>query len=127
MENFDMELGDTLEGVLKFIKVRSVTIGEFSTFTGIDVVKTAAQFKALRQRGYIACYRNALLVEDISEDPTLTDRFKITENGRNYLELQKRIWHRFRLQSIYVPFGVALLTSILVNAFAIWSKLQTTP
>ena len=122
----DNEIGETLETVLKYFWRKSATIEEFSYVTSIDAPRVASLFNSLRNRNFLACYRNAIELKP-GEPPGLSDRFCITEEGRSYLEVQKRIWKRFRIGSIYVPFGVALLTSIIANIVAIWLNSGGTP
>ena len=120
--DYDKELGDSLETILKTVySHRGVTISQLCAVHRLQITDAASYLDALRQRGYVSCLHDGFRLEN-DNLPALNDVFSITKNGINYLELQQRFWKQFRVRSVYVPLGVAFLTSVIANLIALWLK-----
>lgn len=51
---------------------------------------------------------------------SINTRFKITLKGTQYLENKKSESRKFKIQSVYIPVFVALLTSIITSLVTVW-------
>ena len=115
--DFDKEIGETLESVLKIIACKNgISAEEMALLTNEHSMVAVEHFYSLQRRGYLFC--NTLSGDIISKH----DKFRITDEGKNYFEIRKRIWNQFLKKSVYVPIVVALLTTLITNLVTIWLK-----
>jgi hypothetical protein len=108
-ELMNNELGDTLEALLKKFPDDDTVFVEDILVK--DMSYTQELLCALEQRGFVKSYQERYSPESIDR----FDEYRITVEGRNYLELHRRWWQRYMVKSVYIPMAVAFVTALITS------------
>ena len=115
---FGNELGKTLDGVLRDFLERNLSVADLIMKYQIEGELITETMFALYQRGYIAevqenkqydCYKKIYL----------DDEFRLTVEGRDYIELHDEYKTRFWLRFVVCPAVVSFITAL--NADKVWN------
>lgn len=109
--------------ILSLLKIKqSLNLYQLEVLLSLNKEEIANRLYDLHKNGYIELnsYEPTRQSDDYS---VMFDTFyKITLEGERLLEEEKTANKKFKVQSIYVPFAVALITSIFTNLIAYWLK-----
>ncbi|MBR3747054.1 MAG: hypothetical protein IKN27_08865 [Selenomonadaceae bacterium] len=124
--DFQFELGKTLDGTLRLFAKKNLCAEDIINRCAACREVAKETLFALYNRGYIAnvdrkTYESAEKIE-------LADRFRITVEGRDFIELHAKWWTRFWFRSIVCPVIVSFVTALnavkILNTFKeIWRLL----
>ena len=106
------EIGKSLEKFLEEFKTNDYIYPEQRLEDSLEF--TQDMFFALEKRGFITCYGKEINCRD---DIELSDKFRITIEGINYLELRSRWWETFLMRTFYIPLFVAAITGLVAAIF----------
>lgn len=110
--DFQFELGKTLDSTLRRFPGNNLAPASLIN-EGVDYEVALETFFALYSRGYIKnverkSYESADKIE-------LDDRFRITVEGRDFIELHQVWWCRFWFRSIVCPVIVSFITALTAD------------
>lgn len=106
------EIGESLEKFLKEFKECDYIYPEQKLSKSLE--DTQDMFYALIKRGLIACPTKEI---NCRNDIDLADKFRITIEGKNYLELRSRWLTTFYMRNIIIPIVVAAITGFAAAIF----------
>ena len=99
--DFQFELGDTLDTALRLFQRNELAPSFLINTYATDYEIALETFFALYKRGYI---KNVERKEyNRADDIDIGDHFRITVEGRDYIELHVIWWCRFWFRSIVCP------------------------
>lgn len=118
--DFQSELGKTLDSTLRLFPKETLCAEDIISRRVVNREVAKEMLFALYNRGYIAnverkTYESADKIE-------LADRFRITVEGTDFIELHRAWWARFWFRSIVCPVTVSFVTA--VNAVHVWNVLK---
>lgn len=119
------ELGDTLETILKLIKVRQgASATELTAIMNQQTPFMVSAVQVLFDRGFI--FR---VVPSDKPYVSFDERFNISVTGRDYLEIRSRhirtTFKTYRLNIIAIVLSVlAFIKSFFPDIFTIWQMMQ---
>lgn len=110
---FGNEIGKTLDGVLRRFPNNDLCVDDIIEVYGVKYPVAQELIFALVRRGYIinvdAPYDKKYVNPN---DIDLVEKFRITVEGRDYLELHRVFWQRFWFRSIGCPVIVSFITAL---------------
>ena len=110
----DNEIGKTFETLLKRFRRGNICVQDLFE-ESLD--KTQDTLFVLIQRNFIACdgkeYQSPRQID-------ISDTFRITMEGINYLELRERFLNRYWVRSILVPIIVSITTTIITALITLY-------
>ena len=114
--DFQFELGKTLDNTLRNFSDKKLAPAFLINTYATDYEIALEIFFALYKRGYIknVDHKEYCRADDID----IGDHFRITVEGRDYIELNVVWWRRFWFRSIVCPIIVSFVTA--VNADRVW-------
>ena len=114
--DFQFELGNTLDTALRLFQSNELAPSFLINTYATDYEIALETFFALYKRGYI---KNVERKEyNRADDIDIGDHFRITVEGRDYIELHVIWWCRFWFRSIVCPVIVSFI--IALNADRMW-------
>ena len=124
--DFQFELGKTLDGTLRLFAKKNLCAENIISRRSVTREVAKETLFALYNRGYIANLERKTY--ESAEKIELADRFRITVEGRDFIELHAKWWARFWFRSIVCPVVVSFVTALnavkILNVFkGIWRLL----
>ena len=108
--DFQFELGKTLDTALRKFSSEELAPAYLINTYGTDYEIALETFFALYKRGYIKSVESKEYVR--AEAVDIGDHFRITVEGRDYIELHAIWWRRFWFRSIICPIIVSFVTAL---------------
>ncbi len=108
--DFQFELGKTLDTTLRKFSSKELAPAYLINTYGTDYEIALETFFALYKRGYIKNVESKEYVR--AEVIDIGDHFRITVEGRDYIELHVIWWRRFWFRSIVCPIIVSFVTAL---------------
>ena len=118
--DFQIELGNTLDGTLRLFAKKNLCAEEIIRQCLVDREVAKETLFALYKRGYIASVKHKIF--DDATAIELEDFFRLSVEGRDYIELHRVWWQRFWFRSIVCPVIVSFVTAL--NAQRIWHSFE---
>ena len=113
MSDFSTEIGTTLDSYLRLFQNDNLCAEDLISKKAINKEFAEEILFALYRRGHL---RNVEWKEYQSPaEIDIADRFRISIEGVDYLELHKEWWKRFWFRSVVCPLIVSFVTSISAN------------
>ena len=124
--DFQFELGKTLDGTLRLFAKKNLCAENIISRRSVTREVAKETLFALYNRGCIANLERKTY--ESAEKIELADRFRITVEGRDFIELHAKWWARFWFRSIVCPVVVSFVTALnavkILNVFkGIWRLL----
>ena len=124
--DFQFELGKTLDSTLRLFAKENLCAENIISRRSVTREVAKETLFALYNRGYIANLERKTY--ESAEKIELADRFRITVEGRDFIELHAKWWARFWFRSIVCPVVVSFVTALnavkILNVFkGIWRLL----
>lgn len=124
--DFQFELGKTLDSALRLFAKKNLCAENIISRRSVTREVAKETLFALYNRGYIANLERKTY--ESAEKIELADRFRITVEGRDFIELHAKWWARFWFRSIVCPVVVSFVTALnavkILNVFkGIWRLL----
>lgn len=114
--DFQFELGNTLDKTLRGFEGKEFAPSFLINTRGTDYEVALEIFFALYNRGYIKNVDHKAY--ERADDIDVADKFRITVEGRDYIELHCIWYRRFWIRSLLCPVIVSFITAL--NAAPIW-------
>ncbi len=118
--DFQIELGDTLNGTLRLFAKKNLCAEEIIRQRLVNREVAKETLFALYKRGYIANVKQKTF--DDAATIELDDFFRLSVEGRDYIELHRVWWRRFWFRSVVCPVIVSFVTAL--NAQRIWHSFE---
>ncbi len=119
--DFQFELGNTLDSTLRKFPNKELASAFLINTYGTDYEVALETFLALYNRGYIKNVKRKSY--ESANNIDIGDQFRITVEGRDYIELHKKWWCRFYIRLIVCPIIVSFITAL--NADRAWHWFTT--
>ena len=118
--DFQFELGDTLDSTLRMFPTKNLCAEDIIRQRCVDREIAKETLFALYKRGYIKSVAHKDY--ETSDAIELEDFFRLSVEGRDYMELHVVWWNRFWFRSVLCPLLVSFITAL--NAQRIWNSFE---